>query len=719
MRLKNMIERFTKYKDIPLHMIVSILIRKLFKAIRNIIIKFNVTFRNGPYSKPLKRLLKIKESQEEYLNNKFSHYFKFILNESDKAEIVNLLNTHFIEWTKRTKEKAESICNHSFSILGVKQDLGEEINWHKDYLSGHKWPVKYHKEIKIINYNDDSDVKFPWELSRFHQGVYLGKAYALTKNEKYAKEFFSEVKHWIEENPPYLGVNWTCAMEVAIRAVNIIWSIFFFKDSRYFDNTTKELFIKSLHCHGKYIHDNLEINLRFIDGRYREVNGNHYVANLVGLLYISFVFPEFKESIKWFSRAYNGLINEVRLQIGEDGVHYEYCLNYQRIVLELLLSALIILMKMNIEVPKDVLKKVEKMVEFIKYYIKPNGEIPLIRDIDNGRLHILGDESLIDHKHLLSIGAILFEKRELTNEGFSEDALWLFGVDGYKKFKALETKRKEIYSREFDKSGFYILRKGAMYMFVVASAVGMHGFCGHTHNDFLSFDLYAYDKSFLTDSGSYVYGRYPKWRNNFRSTYNHNTVVINGHEINEINEKDIFSIGNEVKPKINSWYSDNKMDLLDAEYILTFENADQVCHQRKFFFEKEKNFWIVKDLIYGKGLKKVETFFHFDKNIDLLLEDEICIRSVCKQGANIIIIPISDNNNTLQLIEGWVSSIYGSLNKRQVAKYSYNGYLPFEISYVLFPVPHYENESQENALERSYNDYLTVSTQIEKLTEVF
>jgi Heparinase II/III N-terminus/Heparinase II/III-like protein len=695
-------------KKLPLHVGINIVLKKICHAAVNYIQKIKYKIWKDPLSIKIDKIYDLNEFRIDDLYNKLTYRYNFIIDDNEKSEIIYIINRNFKKWFFRSIEKANNICNNEFTILGETHKLNKEINWHKDYQRGYEWPLKYHKEIKLINLNDDSDIKIPWELSRFHHGTFLGKAYALTGDDKYAKEFYCQLSDWIYKNPPFIGVNWTCTMEVAIRAINFIWSIFFFKDSKYFSSEIKDLFLKSIYYHGEFIYKNLEINWRVINGKYRTVNNNHFVANIVGLLYISLVFSEIKKAKKWFLLAYEGLIDIVQNQIGEDGVHYEYSPNYHRLVLELILLALIILIKFKIEIPSEVWTKTERMLEFVKYYIKPNGESPCVRDIDNGRVIILGNEELINHSHILAIGAVIFERSDFTKFGICEDVLWLLGENGFKKFNELKKNKTDIASRGFEESGFYIFRNENLYMLAICSGVGMYGFCGHTHNDFLSFDLFAYDKSFITDSGSYVYGRYPKWRNKFRSVYFHNTAVIDGNEINNLDDREIFKIGNDVTPRTNLWKTDQNTDFLNAEYSIEINGSEIVTHQRKFYFNKRNNYWIIKDFIRGQKQHKIESLLHFDESVNIVIENDSCIRTVCEQGANLIIIPISEKKIKVSKREGWISKTYDNKTKRQVAIIHYEGFLPLEICYLLFPVPHPKDEKETPPLEKSYNDYLAV-----------
>ena len=116
-------------------------------------------------------------------------------------------------------------------MLGFgEKDFGSPINWHRDPLSGRIWPLDYHADIPLWH-NDGSDIRVLWELNRLGHLITLGRAYALTKEEEFAAEFFAQVESWREQNPVGRGANWSCAMEVALRAMNLLAAFSLFRGS--------------------------------------------------------------------------------------------------------------------------------------------------------------------------------------------------------------------------------------------------------------------------------------------------------------------------------------------------------------------------------------------------------------------------------------------------------------------------------------------------------
>ncbi len=145
-------------------------------------------------------------------------------------------------------------------------------------------------------------------------------------------------------------------------------------------------------------------------------------------------------------------------------------------------------------------------------------------------------------------------KLKVKELGFCEEDLWVFGKDGYDIWNNLESiSINSIGSRAFPNIGWYILRKDKNYMLVSCGPNGQNGNGGHSHNDKLSFELCVNGEDIIIDPGTYVYTPFPEWRNKFRSTSFHNTIVVDNKEQNRFNDKSIFCLGEDASVKVNNW----------------------------------------------------------------------------------------------------------------------------------------------------------------------
>jgi len=618
---------------------------------------------------------------------------------------------------------AEKIIRHDFDLLGSgKRDLSEaatdtsgagsktgsyrKINWHRDFKSGLEWePDVLYTDIPIIR-GDGSDIIVPWELSRFQHLPTLGIAYWIVGDERYAREFVDEIRDWQDNNPPLYGVNWTCPMDVAIRAVNWIWGYGFFSGSPQLDDGFLTGFLKSLYVHGKYIEANLERSSRLaplarplLQNRlgpsvttdvWRGLRTNHYVADLVGLLYIGTLFSGARAGKKWRCFAARELIKGMGEQVYPDGVDYEGSISYHRLVTELFLSATLLGVKNGISFPVSYLERLEKMVEFVMHYTKPDGMAPQIGDNDDGRLHVLegyGRQNPADHRHILSVGAALLERSDLADAagGFDAEAFWLVGEKRKPGRGKAGDPNDHLSSRGFPSGGYYVMRSHNLYMIVDCIPADPRAPSGHKHNSRLSCELYAYDKSFIVDPGAYIYTADKEMRNIFRSTAYHNTVVVDGDEQNRFDEDDLFSLGMDAAVRVNKWEAGADNDILDAEHYGYRRLEHPVTHRRQILFCKQGGYWVVKDTLTGEGVHQLDLYFHLcPGEVEPAGDHPLAVKTKT-EGANLAIIPLETEGLGMEIEEGWVSYRYGVKERAPVVRYSKHSEAPTSFCSVLCP----------------------------------
>ena len=145
-------------------------------------------------------------------------------------------------------------------------------------LLGYRQIKKNLSDIKVAP-DRGADIKVPRELSRFQHIGWLVSA----SDDAGAKEFMIEVIDWIDANQPRRGVNWACTMDVALRSINWVWGISFFKKHVMATTGFQKIIVESLYQHGIHIIENLEY--------YEDNTGNHYLADIVGLLHVAVALP--------------------------------------------------------------------------------------------------------------------------------------------------------------------------------------------------------------------------------------------------------------------------------------------------------------------------------------------------------------------------------------------------------------------------------------------
>ncbi len=610
----------------------------------------------------------------------------FFFNVQDRDTLVRWIRQVYPETIPATIAEADRICAHRFDLLGSGEvSLGEEIDWHCDFKTGYRWPLVLHTGINFMDFQKQApyDVKVPWELSRFQHSIVLGKAYWYTGDERYAKEFTAQVDAWIEKNPPGFGVNWACPMDVAIRAVNWIWADHFFAGSPSFSGEARQRYLASLLVHGKFIARNLE------DAPPR---GNHYLADGAGLVYLALAFPGARQAAGWLKKGLKILLGELETQVYSDGVDYEGSVAYHRLVTEFFFSAFLLGRINGLALPEAAWRKVEKMCEFIAGYTKPDGTAPWIGDNDDGRLHILSEDTRqnpTDHRYLLSLAAVVFQRPDLKEKAgtFHEEAFWLLGPKGLEEFRALPQHQSQAGSRGFPASGQYIMRHDALYLYADCGELGMGSHGGHGHNDLLSFELYAYDRSWIVDPGTYVYTADPASRNYFRGTAAHNTVLVDGAEMARLGEGGkLWTIHNDAVPEVNRWEVGARLDILSARHSGYMRLAEPVLHQRTIVFDKTASFWAIFDEVKGQGVHRCELIFHLAPTVvEQDAGEALAVRTRNEAGANLLVLPLITRGVQLAITEDWISPGYGKRVRAPVIRYYQEGNTPIRFATVLYP----------------------------------
>lgn len=538
----------------------------------------------------------------------FDNNFRFYRKWDSHKDIADDVLTRYPESIDGVVHCANDICNHIFDLLGSGPvNLGDKINWYCDFKTGRCWPPKYYTDIDYNNLDEPSDVKVVWELTRFQHFIVLGKAYLYTKDEKYAREFINQWEDFVRHNPVAMSVNWACTMDVALRAISWIWSYHFFKESPSFNYVLQARFIYDLTCHGKFIYRNLE---------YSDVNGNHYLSDGAGLIFLGLFLNKVREAGNWLEKGKEIIFGEIEKQVSADGVDFEKSIPYHRLVMELFLDSILLLKANGHEIPPKVLSRIEKMGEFTMAYIKPNGDIPLIGDADDGRMHILGQQGINDHRYLLSTCAVLFKRPDFKAAAgcMWEESYWKLDDIGLAIFDNIPDSLQDNSSKAYFDGGFFIIKNEIDYMIIDCGDIGLAGRGGHGHNDMLGFELFSRGVTWFTDSGAFLYTASPHWRNKFRSSRFHNVLVIDGEEISRLGES-LWNIINDAKPVFKLFDEQDDFVVFVGGHTGYLRLREPVMHYRGYLYLKNRGLWIVIDKIEGKGEHEVERLHQLSPGI--------------------------------------------------------------------------------------------------------
>jgi hypothetical protein len=435
----------------------------------------------------------------------------------------------------------DEICRggHPTLSYGTVQ-TGADPVWNRDFVSGRDWPHADAATLVVVRH-DGSDVKAPWELSRLQVLPILGKAWQLTGDVRYRRRALAIVTDWAAKNPVGIGVNWTIAMEAAMRAVSIclcmelLWP-FGAEEQNWVREVSSLLWqhLLFVEAHSEFSHLS---------------RSNHYLSNVMGIGCLASVLRG-RGMDGRRQRAAASLEEEMDRQVYADGGDFEASTGYHLEVAQMFTTAWRFMRARGCRFSSAFEQRLARMYELTATLATPEGRVPPIGDCDDGRVEWLSDDlremmnpSIPDRHGLrvsgfVGLGSALFDREW---GGSNQDALWL----GYRSASAPVQARESV--KVFAQTGIASARSADAQLTFLNLPNGDEGRGSHHHNDKLSVLLRLGEDELLADSGTGGYTRDAKIRNAFRRTAAHNTVTLQGREQNTIDESLgwLFRVGNE------------------------------------------------------------------------------------------------------------------------------------------------------------------------------
>ena len=315
----------------------------------------------------------------------------------------------------------------------------EPIDWQKDFKSGFRWDEKKWYKDQRTAHKPGSDIKVPWELARLQHLPQLA-IFAMADpslKERNLKEFKNQILDFISNNPPRMGVNWTCTMDVGIRVANMLAAYDMFcrmDEGGILDQNFKQTFSNSVYEHALHIVNNLEYS--------PHLTSNHYLSDIAGLLQACAYLNGGGEIDAWLAFAVQEITCEMKKEFYEDGGNFESSTSYHRLSGELMAYATALILGLKSEkisslknydaklwhkkpkllppdeqefkilsgqiaLPQWFVDRLYKIGRFTADITKPNGEVPQFGDNDSGRFfkfspngEFLSNEQQVARKYL-------------------------------------------------------------------------------------------------------------------------------------------------------------------------------------------------------------------------------------------------------------------------------------------------------------------------------
>jgi len=494
--------------------------------------------------------------------------------------------------TRLAGVEAEKILNgeikyfsHQFLKTGFPPD------WHKDPVSGTK--LDSHRYWSEISNDSETDIKFIWEASRFSMVYTLVRAYASSRDERYAEAFWELIQAWAESNPPNTGPNWMDGQEAALRLMAWMFGFYAFVDSPSTTSDRIAQFTVLVAAQAERIHQNIGFAI--------STESNHTISEALGLWMVGLLFPELKHAEKYLAFGRKLLEQEAAAQIFPDGSYAMHSINYHRFVLHVYLFAIRLGALNGSPFSESLKSRVAKSVDFLSQLIdRETGQMPVYGSNDGALVLPLNNCDFTDYRPLLQLGSYLTKKESLFEPGpWDEDIFWLCGEQSLTlPFSQRERGRLpsppgrragDEGESNFPHGGIYILRGTNSKAVIRCTDFRTRP----SHADQLHVDLWLRGENIACDAGTYLYTGQGIWRNGLAHTAAHNTVVVDHQDQMKMVSRFVWTHwarGQVLKQDEKIWQGQH-----DGYHKL----PDPITHNRTvLIFDEDR--WLVVDQLHGK-----------------------------------------------------------------------------------------------------------------------
>jgi hypothetical protein len=481
------------------------------------------------------------------------------------------------------KQSAENILSGKIPFFSHQyMDLGVDYDWLTNPDSGYRYDITKHW-TEINDYSqDDGDIKYVWEKSRFSY-LYTLIRYDYHFGDDHSEFVFHEIESWIKANPLNMGPNFKCSQEISLRILNWIFALYFYKNSPFLTEVRFQKIVNWIYRQLHHVYQNINFSRKC-------VRNNHAVTETLTLYIVSVLFPQFPHAAKWKRKGKKWFEQEIDYQIYDDGTFLQFSMNYHRVVIQLLTWAIKIAELNGEKFHPVVYKKAYKSINFLyQCQENSNGYLPNYGANDGALFFKLSDNDYRDYRPQLDALHILLTGKSLYTDTY-EDICWY----GENKVLSSEPLVKQHGTIEFAKGGYYLIREHDTLTFI---RCGKHK-DRPSHADNLHLDIWYKGENILLDGGSYKYNTNEKDLKYFTGTGSHNTVMLDGYDQMLKGARFIWYYWSQAEDVI---FNEREEDYHFMGRVKCFSYIDKrIKHTRELTKKKGRPEWIVRDMIEHK-----------------------------------------------------------------------------------------------------------------------
>jgi hypothetical protein len=387
-------------------------------------------------------------------------------------------------------------------------------DWSVHPLSGTRYPTRPWWALRpFLNLDPAAgDVKDVWEPARFTWTFDLARGYAATRDERYAEAFWRGVESFIEGNPPFRTIQWSCGQETSIRALSCLWGERAFANAAASTPDRRDRLRDLIAWSGERIADAIEYAI--------SQRNNHGISEATGLIAIGARFSAAHPAAqRWLRDGARWIEQLVLDQFAEDGWYVQHSFNYLRLALDQLVVAQRVLeAARGSGLSEKALARIRAAVALLVELHDPEtGELPNHGANDGSLVLPISSASYRDFRPAITAAAATFGVALPRLFRASPEALAWLGATTLKRFDDLPTKRVVAGS-----SGWASVHTERARIFARAGRYASNP----SHVDPAHVDIWIDEQPRAIDAGTYRYSAPFPWANALSTIGVHNTLEI-------------------------------------------------------------------------------------------------------------------------------------------------------------------------------------------------
>lgn len=452
-------------------------------------------------------------------------------------------------------------------LLGGYDYAVYKRRWHAGFQTPNEWPLTFAYDLDYKQNDHIGDARTNWELHRHFQFALLAKAFYYSGDERHRQELQDLLGDWCKQNPYLMGIAWTSVMEVAIRAINWMFTLAYMKASGKADDDL----IATLNTGIVNMLDYVERH----HSRYSSAN-NHLIVEATALLLGGYALGH----ASWRAKGIDILTEEVGRQTFADGVNKEMSLHYQVFVMEAYALAAHCMATNGDNVPTPWLDSLEKMCAFVSHSCFDDRHAMAFGDDDEGKIVDLAGGAPVGTDVVLQLCSLVTGHRHSPFSNLSETVRCLFDDEAITRLR-----QQPLFATGdghcFATGGYTFMRSHDRHVLlgIDHAPLGFGTIAAHGHADALSFQLMVDGLTLFADPGTYIYHCDLAARNRYRQTREHNTVAVEGRDQSEM--LGAFIWGRKAQCRLIGQHRDGDHWVLTAEH----DGYSPIIHRRTFDFD--------------------------------------------------------------------------------------------------------------------------------------